>query len=161
MMFKSVECVQCIVLLFNIVYVERELIYDLQMTRIEVGPVVQQIRRGETPDITHLTQMFLDLYDKVGELCDCPVCLETMDKDKTHIPICGHLICKTCKANPQLDKCPICRKAWQIKINNNKKMFVFLVLKPCEKSKHTCFSFFHFCFHFTYPLPLSYRACAI
>ena len=93
-------------------FVERELIYDLQMTRIEVGPVVQQIRRGETPDITHLTQMFLDLYDKVGELCDCPVCLETMDKDKTHIPICGHFICKTCKANPQLDKCPICRKAW-------------------------------------------------
>ena len=93
-------------------YIEREAIYKLQATRRVVGPVIQQIRSGETPDITHLTQMFLDLYDKVGELCDCPVCFETMDKDNTHIPICGHLVCKTCKSNPQLDKCPICRKEW-------------------------------------------------
>ena len=49
----------------------------------------------------------MELYDKVGELVDCPVCLETMTKEKTAIPLCGHLICKECKEN--ISVCPICR----------------------------------------------------
>ena len=93
-------------------FIERDYIYDLQRIRNNTRHTVLAIRSGETPDISHLTNMFLELYDKVGQLCDCPICLDTMDKDNTNIPMCGHLICKTCKTNPQVDKCPICRRAW-------------------------------------------------
>lgn len=91
-------------------FIERDYIYDLQATRNNVRATAQQIRSGATPDITHLTQMFLELYDKVGELCDCPVCMEQMTKDGTAVPMCGHLVCKTCKE--KMTDCPICRKAY-------------------------------------------------
>lgn len=93
-------------------FIERDYIYDLQEIRDNSRQTALAIRSGESPDISHLSRMFLELYDKVGQLCDCPICLETMNKDNTHIPICGHLICKTCKLNPVVDKCPICRKEY-------------------------------------------------
>jgi len=89
-------------------FIERDFIYSLQDTRNNVRETAQQIRSGATPDITHLTQMFLELYDKVGELCDCPVCYETMTKETTSVPMCGHLVCKECKE--KITECPICRK---------------------------------------------------
>lgn len=91
-------------------FIERDRNWDIHPVYNQVQPLVQQIRRGETPDITHLTQMFLELYDKVGELVSCPVCFEELKKDNTHLPLCGHLICKECKANPACVRCPICRK---------------------------------------------------
>jgi hypothetical protein len=93
-------------------YMERDRINALQEARHNYRAIVNEIRNGEAPDLSHLTNMFLELYEKVGELCNCPVCLETMLKDNTHIPMCGHLICKTCKAMPAIDKCPICRRAY-------------------------------------------------
>lgn len=91
-------------------FIEREHIYELQETRNHQRDEVRRLREGAVaPDYEHLKNMFLELYDKVGELCDCPVCLETLTKDKTAVPICGHLICKDCKANPLVDKCPVCR----------------------------------------------------
>ena len=89
-------------------FIQRDYIEALQDTRNNVRATAQQIRSGATPDITHLTQMFLELYDKVGELCDCPVCMEQMTKDQTAVPICGHLVCKACKE--RMTECPICRK---------------------------------------------------
>ena len=62
-------------------FIERDYIYDLQRIRNNTRHTVLAIRSGETPDISHLTNMFLELYDKVGQLCDCPICLDTMDKD--------------------------------------------------------------------------------
>ena len=50
-------------------FIERHYIYDLQQTRNNARATTQQILQGATPDITHLTQMFLELYDKVGQLC--------------------------------------------------------------------------------------------
>lgn len=91
-------------------FIERDFIYDLQNTRNNVRATAQQIRSGATPDITHLTQMFLELYDKVGELCDCPVCMESMTKENTNVPMCGHLVCKTCKE--KMTECPLCRKPY-------------------------------------------------
>jgi len=91
-------------------FIERDYIYDLQQTRNNARATAQQIRQGATPDITHLTQMFLELYDKVGELCDCPVCMETLTKEQTSVPLCGHLVCKTCKE--KMAECPICRKTY-------------------------------------------------
>lgn len=91
-------------------FIERDYIYELQQTRNNVRATAQQIRNGDTPDITHLTQMFLELYDKVGELCDCPICFEQMTKEQTSVPMCGHLICKECKT--KVEECPICRKRY-------------------------------------------------
>jgi hypothetical protein len=91
-------------------FIERDFIYNLQETRNNVRTTAQAIRNGETPDITHLTQIFLELYDKVGELCDCPVCMETLTKEQTAVPLCGHLLCKSCKE--KMTDCPICRKKY-------------------------------------------------
>ena len=94
-------------------YIERDYAWGLAQQRQQNWrPVANALRGGEQVDITHLTQMFLELYDKVGEHLDCPVCFEELVKDNTHLPLCGHLICKGCKANPQVDKCPICRKKY-------------------------------------------------
>jgi len=91
-------------------FIERDSVLGLMNYSNGLRERVRLIRNGEVPDISHLTQMFLELYEKVRELVDCPVCLEPMEKDNTHIPICGHLICKNCK--PSLDKCPICRREY-------------------------------------------------
>lgn len=94
-------------------FIEREHIYELQNHRDLLRQQVQQLRsnnRSSAPDYEHLKQMFLDLYDKVGELCDCPVCMETMTKEQTAVPLCGHLVCKTCK--DKMTDCPICRKKY-------------------------------------------------
>ena len=92
-------------------FIEREHIYELQDHRNNLRTQAQQLRTSvETPDYEHLKQMFLDLYDKVGELCDCPVCMETLTKEMTCVPLCAHLICKTCRA--KITDCPICRKKY-------------------------------------------------
>jgi hypothetical protein len=91
-------------------FIERDANFELGQAYHAHAQTAQQLRNGQAVDITHLTKMFLDLYDKVGELVSCPVCLEQMVKDNTHLPVCGHLICKGCKANPAVNKCPICRK---------------------------------------------------
>jgi len=93
-------------------FIERDRFFEVFEGLGEQRTIAQRLRAGEQIDITHLTNMFLELYDKVGELVNCPVCLEVMTKEKTHIPLCGHLICKDCKATPILDKCPICRKIY-------------------------------------------------
>lgn len=89
-------------------FIERENTYELQEVRDNLRQSVEELRRDEIVDYEHLKNMFLTLYDKVGELCDCPVCYETMTKEITFVPMCGHLICKNCKS--RLDKCVICRK---------------------------------------------------
>lgn len=92
-------------------FAQREKIYDLQEQRDELRQQVRNIRNGsETPDYEHLKKMFLDLYDKVGEMCDCPVCYETLTKDNTDLPLCGHLVCKECK--PKMVECPVCKKRY-------------------------------------------------
>jgi hypothetical protein len=93
-------------------FIERDAIYELQRHRNLFRQQVQNIRGviEVQPDYEHLKQMFLDLYDKVGELCDCPVCMEEMTKEQTAVPICGHLVCKTCKE--KMNECPLCRKKY-------------------------------------------------
>ena len=93
-------------------FIEREAIFDLQEHREVIRGEVQRVRAGDNVCSSHLKKMLLDLYDKVGEFVDCPVCLESMRKDNTHLPNCGHMICITCKENPAINSCPICRKAY-------------------------------------------------
>ena len=93
-------------------YQERESLRGLQEMRNNVRATALQLREGaDLPDISHLTEMFLQLYDQVGQLCDCPVCYETMTKEKTSVPYCGHLVCKDCEA--RLEECPLCRKKFR------------------------------------------------
>ncbi len=91
---------------------ERAAVHDLQRTRDGLRQTVADIRAGVQPDITFLTRQFLELYDKVGELCDCPVCWCTLTKEETAVPFCGHLVCKACKL--RLTECPTCRKSYWI-----------------------------------------------
>ena len=90
-------------------YVEREYVYDLQQTKNDLRLEVMRLKENQEVDYKHLKQMFLTLYDKVGELCDCPICFETLTKELTYIPSCGHLLCKNCK--DKITVCPICRKS--------------------------------------------------
>jgi hypothetical protein len=92
-------------------FIERESTYELQEVRENARETANNLRNNNNaPDYEHLKNMFLALYDKVGELCDCPCCYETMTKDKTFVPMCGHLICNDCKS--RVNVCPICRKKY-------------------------------------------------
>ena len=89
-------------------FIERNARFEISEIRENMRSSAELIRNGEVPDIQHLTALFLDLYDKVGEICDCPVCYEPMTKDNSTLPLCGHMVCLECK--PRLTECPICRK---------------------------------------------------
>jgi len=74
---------------------------------IENRQLLEQIERNEAVDITFLQTQFKDLYDKVKNYTECPVCFETLTKSNMEVPSCSHLICKSCMT--KLVDCPICR----------------------------------------------------
>lgn len=61
-----------------------------------------------TLDITYLKNQFIEMYDKLKEYTECPVCFETITKHNGKLANCGHLHCVTCYE--KLDNCSICRK---------------------------------------------------
>ena len=63
-------------------------------------------------DITYLKRQFVEMYDKLKEYTDCPICFETLTKDNMEVPKCGHILCKTCKEKIMAINClcPICKK---------------------------------------------------
>ena len=86
--------------------------------RAENKKLIETIKSGGDVDIEYLKKQFLDLYEKVGELTDCPVCFETLTKENSEVPSCGHLICKDCKqhiCNSGNKECPICKTKYWIK----------------------------------------------
>ena len=88
--------------------------------RAENRKLIETIKSGGEVDLTFLKKQFVELYEKVGEATDCPVCFETLTKDNMEIPNCSHLICKDCKGHICSSgdkKCPICRVAYFIKPN--------------------------------------------
>lgn len=93
-------------------FIQRDKIHELQTFRDELIEEVAQLRTAnETPtDYEHLKKMFLELYDKVGEMCDCPICFEAMRKDNTDVPLCGHLVCKECRT--RITECPVCKRKY-------------------------------------------------
>ena len=72
----------------------------------------QRLQRNEEVDIVYLTEQFLQMYEQISNLINCPVCLEPMTRDQIHLPFCGHMICKGCKATGNLVRCVICRKLY-------------------------------------------------
>jgi len=91
-------------------FIERDYVGQLRETRDKLYDTVRILRGDGGVDYEFLKQQFLELYDKVGERCDCPVCFDPLLKENTAIPLCGHLVCKNCKSSMTL--CPICRKAY-------------------------------------------------
>jgi len=91
-------------------FAERDLVLDLSTIHETHRNVANQVRNGEEIEMSHLRKLFLELYDKVGELVDCPVCFTVLTKENAFVSMCGHMVCKPCKENPILTKCPICRK---------------------------------------------------
>ena len=77
--------------------------------RLNNRTTYQQIQNNINTDTEFLRKAYLELYEKIGDLTDCPVCFDTMIKDNTHLGVCGHMVYKTCKEN--LNDCPICRRA--------------------------------------------------
>ena len=59
---------------WKVYFLERERVYALQLIRNQMRQQVIQMKQGEKPDITHLSNMFLELFAKCGEMCECPVC---------------------------------------------------------------------------------------
>ena len=77
--------------------------------------LIEAINKGETVDVEFLKKQFIELYARVGELTDCPVCYETMTKENSEVGNCGHLICKVCKDTicaSAKKECPICKKKY-------------------------------------------------
>lgn len=77
--------------------------------------LIKQLKDGKKDiDLTHLINSFIELYDKVKENSECPVCFELLTKENIEVPSCGHLICKGCKEKVMNTdkKCPCCRKAY-------------------------------------------------
>jgi hypothetical protein len=64
-------------------------------------------KSGLDIDYSHLKNMFLDVYNEVDKMVECPVCYTDLTKDCLFVSNCGHLLCKTCKS--KLTSCPICR----------------------------------------------------
>ena len=92
-------------------FISRDHIHQLQDVRDQLHSEVCKLKNNTAElNYDHLKQMFLTLYDKVGELCDCPVCFETLTKEKTSVPLCGHLVCKDCRS--KMSECPVCRKLY-------------------------------------------------
>jgi hypothetical protein len=97
-------------------YVMRDELDDMSMyissVRNKNRELIKSIKDGNDCDVAFLKKQFVELYDKVSEKTECPVCMEQLTKDNLEVPNCGHLICKVCKDKVmQHDKkCPCCRK---------------------------------------------------
>jgi hypothetical protein len=96
---------------WKLYFMERDGVHRLQAYRNRLREEASRLpTRAGDEEYDHLRNMFLELYKEVGKLCDCPVCFETMTKEITAVPSCGHLVCKACKE--KMTECPICRKKY-------------------------------------------------
>jgi hypothetical protein len=55
--------------------------------RAENKKLIETIKSGGDVDLNYLKKQFLELYEKVGELTDCPVCFETLTKENKFVNI--------------------------------------------------------------------------
>ena len=74
------------------------------------------LKDNKDDDMKFLKSQFLEMYEKLKEYSECPVCFETIKKDTAKLGNCGHMVCTTCYE--KLDKCPNCRKKYYKFINN-------------------------------------------
>ena len=79
-------------------YQVKEANHLLGLKYTHLQKIMEKCRQNEHIDYSFLKTQFLELYDIVGKLVSCPVCFEVLTKTNTHIPLCGHLVCFTCKS---------------------------------------------------------------
>ena len=77
----------------------------------------EMIQRSEQKsDCTYLKTQYVEMYEKLREYTDCPVCLQTLRAQNIHVPLCGHILCVSChekiKSTENEPKCPKCRKIY-------------------------------------------------
>uniref|UniRef100_A0A6C0J0Q1 RING-type domain-containing protein n=1 Tax=viral metagenome TaxID=1070528 RepID=A0A6C0J0Q1_9ZZZZ len=56
---------------------------------------------------TRTQKLWREMYKKINEFQQCPVCYETIEPDALIVPNCTHMICDTCVR--KCDNCPLCR----------------------------------------------------
>jgi hypothetical protein len=73
-------------------------------------------RSEQESDFTYLKTQYVDMYEKLRDFTDCPVCLQTLRAQNIHVPLCGHILCVSChekiKSTESQPKCPKCRKIY-------------------------------------------------
>jgi len=98
-------------------FVMRDMMDELIEYKNELQEQVKQLRQEtkqqdenkNVDDYCFLKTKFLEMFDKLGELTDCPICYEGLLKSQSAVLNCGHIICKTCKGKLEKKECPICR----------------------------------------------------
>jgi len=119
----SVGVVVCILLIISVITLIVSKVRKQSRRRIQNSRCQQAIRQfdamnrnfgkentGYSPDGANPQTVFKSFPKSTYSLLECPVCLEIAWPPKK-IFQCreGHIICDTCKANPNLKNCPMCR----------------------------------------------------
>ena len=55
-----------------------------------------------------------EMYQKLGEKKECPICFEEIDVENIFITKCKHYFCKKCVNKQRLNECALCRKSFGI-----------------------------------------------
>ena len=96
--------------------VHEQLIQDIEILTTEIHEQDKQlnrIRRKYNTEKERLRKVqkkiqskMERIYSEQDTLEDCPVCLDTIQKNNLYIPLCFHYICYDCSKH--CDKCPLC-----------------------------------------------------
>ena len=80
------------------------------------GKNEEMIQKEQESDFTYLKTQYVEMYEKLREYTNCPVCLQTLRAQNIHVPLCGHILCVSChekiKSTENEPKCPNCRKIY-------------------------------------------------
>jgi len=83
---------------------------ELEVCIIEMKKETKEQEENKTiDDYCFLKKKFIEMFEKLGELTDCPICFEGLLKSESVVLNCGHIICKSCKEKLTKKECPICR----------------------------------------------------
>lgn len=119
----SVGAVVCILLIISVITLIVSRIRRKSRRRVQATRCQQAIRQfdamnknfgkdnsGFTSDVNNSQAASRPFPKSTYNLLECPVCLEIAWPPKK-IFQCreGHIVCDSCKANPQLKNCPMCR----------------------------------------------------
>lgn len=63
-------------------------------------------------DLTYLKNEYINMYVKLGKLCECSVCMNDLEVGNIYLSNCGHMVCMGCREtmlSRNMLKCPECR----------------------------------------------------
>ena len=103
---KLTELERCLV---EIEALESDLEYEIRKRR-SIAKLLKQERKSLVVAQENIKKLFLKNYRNDPCVNSCPVCWENIPIENAEIPICLHIICKTCYQ--KVSKCPLCRKPY-------------------------------------------------